>query len=279
MTLSMTCEQFEDILPDLLDDDTMLLPPAARLHLEGCADCKALCEDLTGIRSAAAGLPPITPSRDLWAGIEARIRTPIVPLVEGMPVMKPRRQISLRSAAIAAGVLAIVNAGVSYTYMYLKRPEPVIIATESPMPAPVAMRTTMPQAPIMGLIPVPTRPVLQAPRRGSTVVLAANSGIDEVDDGPDGPQQQPRRREAAKLVYNREINRLRAIVDSNRSKLDPATVAVLDRNLRIIDTAIDQCNLALQRDSSSTFLIEQLNNVYQTKVKLLQNAAALVSRE
>jgi hypothetical protein len=277
MTLSMTCEQFEDILPDLLDDDSMPVPPAARLHLEGCVECKTLYEDLTGIRSSAAALPPITPTRDLWAGIEARIRTPIVPLVEGMPVHKPRRQVSLRSAAIAAGVLALVNAGVSYTYMYLNRPAPVIVASEPPMPAPAAMRTAVQQAPIMGLLPVP-RPVMATPRRGPTIVLAANGGLDAVDDGPER-QQQPRRREAAKLVYDREITRLRAIVDSGRSKLDPATAALLDRNLRIIDTAIEQCNLALQRDSSSTFLIESLNNVYQTKVKLLRMAAAATSRE
>jgi hypothetical protein len=116
--------------------------------------------------------------------------------------------------------------------------------------------------------------VTTTPLRGSTIVLAANG-----DQGPDQPQPQPRRREAAKAVYDREINRLRAIVDSGRHKLDPATVALLDRNLRIIDTAIEQCNTALQRDSSSTFLIESLNNAYQTKVKLLRIAAAAASRD
>src|SRR4051812_46872373 len=104
MTLSMTCGQFEDILPLLLDDDALAVPPAARLHLEGCVACKALYEDLNGIRASAADLPPIALSRDLWTGIESRIRTPIVPLLEGVPFKKPRRQISLRSAAIAAAL-------------------------------------------------------------------------------------------------------------------------------------------------------------------------------
>jgi hypothetical protein len=274
MTLSMTCEQFEDILPQLLDDDAMPVPPAARLHLEGCVECKTLYDDLTGIRTTAATLPPIAPSRDLWAGIEARIRTPIVPLVEGMPVRRQRRQVSLRTAAMAAGILALVNAGVSYLYM--SRPA-TVTASEPVMPAPAAMRTAVRQEPMMALpLPVPVRPA-SLPTRGSTIVLAANGATDEVDQGPE--QQQPRRREAAKAVYDREITRLRAIVDSGRHKLDPRTVAVLDRNLRVIDVAIEQCNEALLRDSSSTFLIEALNNVYQTKVKLLRNAAASVSRE
>jgi len=275
MTLSMTCEQFEDILPQLLDDDAMLVPPTARLHLEGCVACKTLYDDLNGIRASAAELPSITPSHDLWTGIEARIRTPIVPLVDGMPVRRARRQVSLRSAAIAAGLLALINAGVSYRFM--SRPAPVVV-TQPAMPAPAAMRTALRPEPMMAMpLPVPSRPA-SSPRRGSTIVLAANGAAPEVDQGPDQPQQ-PRRREAAKAVYDREITRLRAIVDSGRHKLDPATAALLDRNLRIIDTAIDQCNLALQRDSSSTFLIESLNNVYQTKVKLLRIAAAAASRE
>jgi hypothetical protein len=273
----MTCEQFEDILPQLLDDDAMAVPPAARLHLEGCVECKTLYDDLTGIRTSAASLPPITPSRDLWSGIEARIRTPIVPLVEGMPISKPRRQVSLRSAAIAAGVLALINAGISYKIM--DRPAPPLVASADPvMPAPAAMRTAVRQQPMMALpLPVPVTPAA-SPRRsgGSTILLATNGPIVD-EQGPDR-QQQPRNREQAKLVYDREISRLRAVVDSGRHKLDPATAALLDRNLRIIDAAIEQCNLAIRRDSSSTFLIESLNNVYQTKVKLLRIAAAAASR-
>ena len=277
MTLSMTCEQFEDVLPQLLDDEAMAVPPAARLHLEGCVECKTLYDDLTGIRTSAASLPPITPSRDLWSGIEARIRTPIVPLVEGMPIAKPRRQVSLRSAAIAAGVLALINAGISYKVM--NRPgAPVVASAEPVMPAPTAMRTAVRQQPMMALpLPVPVTPAASARRNGRSTILLATNGPIPDDQGPER-QQQPRNREQAKLVYDREISRLRAVVDSGRHKLDPATAALLDRNLRIIDAAIEQCNLAIRRDSSSTFLIESLNNVYQTKVKLLRIAAAAASR-
>jgi hypothetical protein len=277
MTLSMTCDQFEDLLPQLLDDDAMPVPPAARLHLECCPACKSLYEDLNGIRTTAAALPPITPSRDLWAGIESRIRTPVLPLVEGMPVRKTRRQISLRSAAVAAGVLALINAGVSYEFMNRATPAVVTSQPEVSIPAPAAMRTEVrQQQPMRPPLPVPVI-VTMPPVRGSTVLLTANDQLAATD--PDDDQQQPRRREAAKAVYDREINRLRAIVDSGRSRLDPATVALLDRNLRVIDTAIAQCNQALLRDSTSTFLIESLNNVYQTKVKLLRLAAAAASRE
>ncbi|HET9425641.1 MAG TPA: zf-HC2 domain-containing protein [Gemmatimonadaceae bacterium] len=276
----MTCEQFETILPDLLDDQESgaSLTHAVRAHLESCADCRALLDDLTSLRHAAATLPALTPSRDLWNGIASRIETPILPLVDGVQARPQRRQISWRAAGIAAAMLVIANAGI--TYQLLRRgaelaPDTVSAsrsadATPDEIPAPVAMRTTVRREPIVAPLPAPIMPSPVRP----TFVLAAN--------GPDGPQdvQQPaRRREAAKAVYDREINRLRAIVDSGRHKLDPATVAILDRNLRIIDTAIEQCNEALSRDSSSSFLLESLNNAYQTKVKLLRIAAAAASRE
>jgi hypothetical protein len=132
------------------------------------------------------------------------------------------------------------------------------------------------QQPMRPPLPVPVIVATQAPR-APTMLLTANDQLESTD--PDDAQQQPRRREAAKVVYDREIGRLRAIVDSGRARLDPATVALLDRNLRIIDTAIAQCTRALRSDSTSTFLIESLNNVYQTKVKLLRLAAAAASRE
>jgi hypothetical protein len=283
MTLSMTCEQFDEILPQLLDDEAgpASMTPVVRAHIETCAKCRTLLEDLNGIREAAAALPTLTPSRDLWSGIASRIETPILPLVDGVAVRRPRRQISWRSAGIAAAVLVVANLAVSYQLMRRQAPAtPAVITTadapvtrvdaprqplvSSPMPAPSMTRSELHSGPMMA----PMRAV-SIPR--PTFVLATNE--------PQDDQQEPtRRRETAKVVYDREINRLRAIVDSGRHKLDPATVALLDRNIRIIDLAIEQCNEALTRDSSSTFLIESLNNAYQTKVKLLRIAAAAASR-
>jgi hypothetical protein len=283
MTLSMTCEQLETILPHLLDDETAAasMTPAARLHLEVCGACGSLFQDLQDIRAQAARLPALVPSRNLWNGVASRIETPIVPLVGGMTARRPRRQISWRAAGIAASVLILVNAGI--TYELLRRggegslgqvtASPVGVDA-TPIPAPTAMRTSVETE----RMTAPAAARITRPAAAPAFVLATNE-----PQGPDGPRQQEqqpgRRREAAKVVYDREINRLRAIVDSGRHKLDPATAAILDRNLRIIDTAIDQCTEALTRDSSSSFLLEALNNAYQTKVKLLRIAAAAASRE
>lgn len=279
MTISMSCEQFENILPDLLDDVAApaAMTPAVRAHLDACSECRALLADLNSIRSSAAALPVLAPSRDLWAGIASRIETPVLPLVEGTTVRAPRRHISWRAAGIAAGVLVVANFAAVYGLMHRKIDvapiATVASAPDAPMPGPSMIRSTLPSERMMVPVPVPAAPV-QA-RRG-TIVLATN-GPEQPE--AEQPQQQPtRRRETAKVVYDREITRLRAIVDSGRTRLDPATVAQLDRNLKIIDTAIEQVTEALGKDPSSTFLLESLNNAYQTKVKLLRIAAAAASR-
>jgi hypothetical protein len=73
--------------------------------------------------------------------------------------------------------------------------------------------------------------------------------------------------------YDRQIASLRAVLDSGRGRLDPATLAILERNLGMIDSAIAQCRGALTKDPASQFLFESLNTAYQSKVRLLRVAA------
>jgi hypothetical protein len=42
-------------------------------HRESCAECTATWAELEAISAEARNLPTLTPSRDLWSGIEARI--------------------------------------------------------------------------------------------------------------------------------------------------------------------------------------------------------------
>src|SRR5579862_3783841 len=116
------CAGFESVLPDYLDD---ALEPdaagAAAAHLASCETCRALARDLQGIRSQAAALPVLHPSRDLWTGIEARLgSTAAAPVASpsGSPRQKALHrwfgpQYAARVAALAAG-LVIVTAAFTY---------------------------------------------------------------------------------------------------------------------------------------------------------------------
>src|SRR5205807_10341273 len=78
--------------------------------------------------------------------------------------------------------------------------------------------------------------------------------------------------------YDREIARLRVLVEQRRNQMDPITVAIIEKNLQVIDTAITECKKAIVRDPSSRFLIESLNQSLQTKVELMRTVALLPSR-
>jgi hypothetical protein len=79
-------------------------------------------------------------------------------------------------------------------------------------------------------------------------------------------------------VYDREITKLREIVRSRRSQLDPSTITVLEQSMAVIDSAIAQSRAALAKDPASGFLANQLNHSLEKKVELLRTAAMLPAR-
>lgn len=79
-------------------------------------------------------------------------------------------------------------------------------------------------------------------------------------------------------TYEGEIGKLRGILDTRRGELDTATIAVLEKNLKLIDQAISESKAALATDPASTFLAGRLNHAYDTKLELLRSAATLPSR-
>ena len=248
MTNAMTCQQFEELIPRLLDGE-MEMSADARAHADGCATCRSLLADLRAIQAGAAALPTLEPERDLWSGIAARIEAPVVPLAGDTVSRAGRRQISWRAAGIAAAILVAATTAITYRVARQAPPAATQVAATTKTVPPVA--DSQPTA----VTPVANNPAAVRPSPSpSRVVLASNA--------------------TAKVDYDREILRLRAVVDSGRTRLDPATVALLERNLRVIDSAIVQCRDALAKDPASRFLIESLNNAYQTKVKLLRIAAA-----
>jgi anti-sigma factor RsiW len=86
---------------------------AVDVHLRSCLRCAKIVRDIEGIRSDAASLPEMEPSRDLWAGIAARIEAPVIELAARQAgVAVPRRR--TWQMAAAAVVLMAVSSGVTY---------------------------------------------------------------------------------------------------------------------------------------------------------------------
>lgn len=75
--------------------------------------------------------------------------------------------------------------------------------------------------------------------------------------------------------YTEEIDNLQGAIAERRPKLDPATIAVIERNLRVIDAAIEESKRALARDPNSELLTALLSEALANKVRLLRQAALL----
>jgi len=101
-----------------------------------------------------------------------------------------------------------------------------------------------------------------APQRGGTRVTLASRDI----------QTGPSRSEA---VYGDVIEKLQLILSQRRTQLDSSTVAIIEKNLQIIDAAIAQSKAALAKDPASRLLSEQLTHALDKKVELLRTAALL----
>lgn len=248
-----TCDQFDAALSDYLEGT---LDPAARAALEShaasCDRCRALLADVSAITTEAAALPDLEPSRDLWPGIVDRIAAPVVTLpVAGhrtadRPFVRPWY---LAPAPLAAAAALLIAATVSVTLLATRHGQPSasVVATNGTNTAPVEPVDSLPA------IPAP------APRVKNASATKPNAV----------PVQQ---------IYAAEIAELDSIVRNRRSQLDTGTVAVIEKNLRIIDQAIAQSRAALARDPNSGFLHDQLNNALNQKIALLRTVALLPAR-
>lgn len=268
---NMTCEAFDAALPDHLEgalDGS--LRSAVEGHLRECVRCAGLVRDLRNIETEAAKLPDFVPSRDLWQGIEARIAAPVIPLA---PRPERSRRIAPTWIGIAAAALIVTTAGITYTLTARSfRASTPRVATFIPG----GIRTSGADT------STPDNGVAETPTQGSAGQLTpSSSGAVASSRRPSSAQRQPTgslvsaTQGTSEAVYTREITMLQKIVSDRRTQLDSTTIAIIERNLQIIDRAIEQSKAALARDPASQLLSEQLTHALDKKVELLRTAAML----
>ena len=210
-------------------------------HRAACAECAVVWADLERISAEAGRLPLLTPSRDLWLGIESRIdasaaaqtRAAVTPL-------QSRRGWLVRPAfrmAIAASALVAVSAGVTWQ-----------VATSGSIAQAVGSAT--PSAIVPSAVGIA--------QLGQLSELASLTSVNQTV-----------------ISMDREIADLQSIVDERRDLLDPATITVLEQNLALIDRAIAESRRALEADPASRFLAAQFARAYTSKLTLLRDVATL----
>jgi anti-sigma factor RsiW len=251
-------EEFHDEwtakLSDFLDGE--LTPDeryAVESHLEGCAACAKVLEELREVAARARALEPRPPLGDLWPAVAARIdhrgtrarpAAAVVPMrVLGQRV--PRRlTFTLPQLAAAAVVIAAISGGV--TWSLRDRAVRSMIADRSAE----ASRSVVPSA-------------SREPGATDREALADRPAIESVSLADD--------------QYDAAVLDLEKALKAGREKLDPQTITIVEHNLQTIDEAIRQAREALDADPANTYLSGHLLEARRRKLDLLRRATELTS--
>jgi hypothetical protein len=92
------------------------------------------------------------------------------------------------------------------------------------------------------------------------------------------PVAMPASLAAVEQSYADVVEELTLTLEAQRGELSPATIATLERTLRVIDGAIAEARAALAADPANDTLLEVLSANYEQKVQLLRQASELPAR-
>lgn len=238
-------------------------------HLESCADCREVLDDLRALTARAEALADREPGFDLWPGIARRLE----PRPAGAWgrftgwLAGARIALTLPQLAAAAALLVVVSGG---TVWLLSRPAATTpgVALENPTTA------ERPADVVAGTVDSPAEDTsvedvgvyVEPQPLGASAFRTAASGSNGTRLATHGVDR-----------YDSAIAELETVLRDHRAQLDPATVAVLEQNLAIVDKAIADARRALAADPASAYLNGYLTQQLQRKVQVLRRAADIVS--
>jgi hypothetical protein len=234
-------DEFTDQLSAYVDHE---LSPGERSRLEAhlgtCADCRAVLADLREIVAAAPLYEGTPPGADLWPALAARLEA------EKMVALPTGRRESH--------------------------------ATETRSPRRGLHRFSLPELIAASILTAAlgaggTWFALRSPASDPTVA-AVTASVDSTRP------LEPGRAVTVSLAdadYDAAVAELEQILMEGRSRLDTATVRVIDESLVRIDDAIADARNAIQRDPANAYLTRQITANMRRKLNLLRTAARAIA--
>lgn len=208
-------------------------------HLEGCASCRAVLADLRAVRDAARGLEDVPPERDLWPGIrDALGGRPLTALDGTAEAVPPEGPSRVRGLFFTVPQLAA--AGLAC----------VLVGG--------AAVWSLGPGDDGAVSPTVATPATRTPLEEVTPVVQTALG-DEIASS-----------------YASEVERLERLLASSRDRLEPRTIRVLEKNLALIDLAIDESVAALEVDPGNPWVESHLRRSWERKVSYLRETADLL---
>lgn len=224
-------------LSEHLDGDLAAEETAAvEAHLRVCSRCAQVRDELRKVREAGAALPDWGPETDLWPGILAQVTGAADRGIHAQDVIALRDRRTVRVGG------ALRSRQVRLTLPQLVAASVALIFFSG--------------AAALALWPAGADAVAPPGVQSPFAQLVADGGdLAEIDD---------------------QVAAFEALLDEHRSELAANTVRILEKNLEIIDRAIEESRWALERDPSSVFLQGHLAEALQRKVGYLREAARIV---
>lgn len=207
-------------------------------HLAGCEQCRATIADLERIRGAAHawGGETAAPPANLWPAIAARIAAEARPAASGAGAPTRVAHLAWYRRRVSLGV------------------------------AELAIAASLVAA-LTGAL-LWQRPAVPAAPAGPAPIVAQVEPID-------APADAVTTVSFADAQYDAAVTDLERVLQDQRQHLNPRTVLVLERNLRIIDDAVREARAALADDPANPLLNAQLADVRRRKLQLLRKAALI----
>ena len=229
-------ERWMDRLSEYLDGDLSETDRVALdEHLAECAACRGVLADLRAVVAEARRLDGVAPERDLWPDIAAAIRSPAA------------------SAGARADVIQLPTAHrvAKASGIFLTVPQ---LAAASIVLAMVSAAATLWAGPGLGSAPV------REAQRPATEQVAFPVAAEAGEPSPE---------------LSAELRTLEQSLAVARERLEPNTVRILEKNLGVIQRAIDESRRALALDPGNEFLRDHLDRAYRDKADYLRQAAGL----
>ena len=222
-------------------------------HVASCVSCRQLVDDLREILRATADLDLQDPPARAWMRIERAIQLE-------------------RDGTRADGARAFQASGADVdapadAALRLKDSRSAGWRTWLPW---LAAAAALVLATVVGLRYAPGRSQVAAPASQAGDGAAQASAVDAAQSVENELRQ-------AEAHYENAIKGLEQIANAEQNALDPRTAATLQKNLAVIDQAINESRAAIRSQPASEPAQQSLIENFKTKIALLQDTVALIN--
>ena len=226
-------------------EDALAAPERGEVerHLAECDACRALIDDLRAIRSTAAALDPLDPPARAWPRLERAIK------LEAEHRRDPARASTGSSRAtwnLSKALDLSSGSGGRRLYAGLAVAAAVLVAVG------LGVRSRVQ--------PAPPRPIAAVAPPAEPSAAAVEAEL-----------------RAAEEHYDNAIKGLGQITNSEKGALDSQTAATLQKNLAVIDQAINESRAAVRAQPASEPAQQSLIESFKAKLALLQDTVALIN--